>query len=199
MSEPTKDEIVKLEAEHGPCVVLSHPDGSCFVFKALDRDQFEIREARVVSGDLDADEKMLTERCVWPSRAEWNKYVAASAFETQAYIAAYKVAYGGDRGRVCKPFELPEGGDPSKIWLTNGEQYFAFRKPTRPEVKMYAARTTGRLERVNGEPGAVELLMRQCGSPEFCAWLDRNLFGTMGLGDAFVAAFGATEVRVSGK
>src|SRR5689334_10544118 len=199
MSEPTKDEIVKLEAEHGPCVVLSHPDGSCFVFKALDRDQFEIREARVRNGDSDADEKMLTERCMWPSRAEWNKYLAGAAFEGAMYVAAYKQAHGGKDARKCERFELTEGSDPSMCWLTNGSDTFGFRKPGRAEVKLWSAKLTGRVARQQGEPDHTEWLLRACGSPAFCEWLDRNLFGVGAFGDAFVAAFGASSVRVSGK
>ncbi len=199
MTEPTKDELAKIEAEHGPVVVLSHPDGSCFAFKALDSEQFEVRETRVMNGDADADEKMLIERCVWPSRADWNKYLQGAAFEVSAYVEAYQMVHGGKPARRCEPFEVPEGSDPSLIWITNGEQSFGVRRPTRPEVKMYSAKATGRVERIKGEPGPAELLMRMCGTPEFCAWLDRNRFGIRGFGDAFVTAFGAGNVRVSGK
>lgn len=199
MSEPTKEEIAKLEAEHGPLVFLSHPDGSCFGFMALGRDQFEVRESRVKNGDLDADEKLLQERAVWPSRDAWNKYVAGAVFEVSAYIAAYRDAHGGRAARVCEKFEVPDGGDPSMCWLTNGDT-FSFRKPGRAEVKLWSAKLTGRVARQKGEPDSSEWLLRACGSPEFNSWLDSHLFGVMGFGDAFVSAFGAHGVgRVTGK
>lgn len=198
--EPTATEKATLEAEHGPLIFLTHPDGACFGFMAIDRAQFEVREHRVRTGNLDADEMLLQERAVWPSREAWNKYAAAAAFEVAMFVGAYKDAQGGLAARKCEPFELPDGADPALCWLTNGSDTFGFRKPGRAEVKIWSAKVNGKIERQRGEPEASEVLLRSCAAgPEFGAWLDRNLFGVGGFGDAFVAAFGAGTVRVSGK
>ncbi len=202
---PTKDEQDKIEAEHGPCVVISHPDNSCFMFKALTRETFDVREARVRRRDLDADERMLQMAAVWPSREKWNAYVAASAFELNAYIAAYKSMAGDPRRpdgspltRECDADEVPADGNPDQKWITNGTQTFGFRKPGRAEVKMFAAQINQRAEGAKlADP--LEALLRGCGSPEFGKWLDSNLFAVGAFGNVFVGAFGMQEATITPK
>ncbi len=199
--EPSEEDKIKLEAEHGPMVFLTHPgDGACFGFKAITREQFDVREARAVRGALGADERLLQERCVWPSRDDWNKYTAQAAFETGMFCDAYRYAFGGVKARKAEDFEIPEGANPADCWLTNGTKAFAFRKPGRAEIKLWSAKINGRVPKAKDEPGPSEALLRACAiSPDFQAWLDANPFGVSGFGDAFVESFGASEVRVSGK
>ncbi len=81
----------ELEAEHGPIVVISHPDGSCFGFRRMTRKEYNLRRDRLerAQPDHDADERLLQERACWPSREEWNAYAAAASFEVESYIFAY--------------------------------------------------------------------------------------------------------------
>lgn len=197
MSE--QPDVERLEAEHGPCVVISHPDGSCFVFKALDRETFNVREDRAERGEVDSDDRMLQMLCVWPSRQAWNEYVEASAFETMAYVDQFRRAFGGEKTREAFKDELPEALDPSLKYFHNAGTLLALRRPGRAEVKMlsaeYAAKARGELK---GSP--LEKILRQCAAPETREWLARNLFGIGSLGDAFVSAFGMqTAQRVTGK
>ncbi len=191
-------------AEHGPCVFIGHDDGSRFGFMRMTREIFNLRNERAERGGneaLDADEKMMQERCVWPSRAEWNKYVAASSFEPEMYSDAYRLLHGGIKVRKCDPSELPAERDPlAAVYLTNGQIVVGFRKPGRAEVKMYRAHL---LAEHNGEKQAAdptETILKSCvRGPEFSIWLEANLFGLSKFADAFLGTFGMTEARVSGK
>lgn len=195
---PSKDEQDKIEAEHGPCVVITHPDNSCFMFKALTRETFDVREARARRRDLEADERMLQMVAVWPSREKWNAYVAQSAFEIVAYVKMYKEIFGGRDVRECFDVEIPADGNPDLKWLTNDAQTFGFRKPTRSEVKMFGAQVVARGDGAKiADP--LETLLRACGSVEFAAWLDSNLFGIGAYGNAFVSAFGMQETSITPK
>ncbi len=202
--KPSEAETAELEAKHGPLVFIDHPDGSCFGFMVLTREMFNVREARARRGDRDADERMLQERCVWPSREAWNAYVEAAAFETVAYIQAYRQAFGGKEARACDADEIPDGADPSLRWLTNGERVFAFRKPGRAEIKQFGASVVA--ERRSGGADPLEVLLSACASsatggpdPVWAAWVSSNPFGVGTFGNAFVSAYGMTEARVTGK
>lgn len=195
---PTKDEQDKIEAEHGPCVVISHPDNSCFMFTALTRETYDVREARARRKDPDSDERMMQMAAVWPSREKWNLYVAASAFELNAYVKLYKEIFGSKDARECDADEIPEGGNPELTWLTNGTDAFGFRKPARSEVKMFTAQIVARAEGAK-LPDPLEALLRTCGSPEFSKWLDAHLFGVGAFGNAFVSAFGMQEANITPK
>lgn len=199
LTPPTKEEQDKIEDEHGPCVVISHPDNSCFMFKALTRDAFDVREARARRQDQNADDGMLQMACVWPSRELWNSYVAAAAFEVMAYVIMYKEIHGGAKVSECERAEIPEGGNPDLKWLTNkfGDT-FGFKKPGRAEIKMFGAQV---VQRSSGAKIAdpLETLLKSCGSPEFAVWLESHLFGVGAFGDAFVAAYGMQDASVTGK
>ena len=196
-AKPTAEEVTRLESEHGPIVFIDHPDGTRFGFMALTREKFDLREARAKRGEGDSDEKLFQERCVWPSRDEWNKYVAASVFETLLYIKTYRDAFGGADVRPCDPDEKEER-DPSLLWLTNGVATFGFRKPGRAEVKMFGASLVA--DRPPGAPHPIETMLRQCGGADFATWVDANPFAISKFGDAFCAGYGMTgEARVSGK
>jgi hypothetical protein len=188
----------KLEAEHGPVISISHPDGSCFGFKRMTRVEFNLREARINRGEEDASDKLLQERCVWPSREEWNKYVASSVFETLAYAKAYREAHGGADARVADADEVPPDGDPSLKYLTNGTVIFGFRKPGRAEVKMFQAATVAKQRGEKQKTEPVEVLLMACAAPGFSAWVEDNLFGISSFADAFFDAFGMTAAQASG-
>ncbi len=198
LTPPTKDEQDKIEAEHGPCVVISHPDNSCFMFTALTRETYDVRESRARRKDPNADEGMMQMAACWPSREKWNAYVAESAFEINAYIKIYKEAFGAKDARECDAFELPEGANQDLTWLTNGDGCFGFRKPQRSEVKMFTAQIVARTEGAK-IPDPLEALLRQCGSADFGKWLDANLFGVGSFGNAFVGAFGMQEANITPK
>ena len=199
LTPPSKDEQDKIEAEHGPCVVISHPDNSCFMFMRLTRQTFDVREARARRKDQNADEGMMQMAAVWPSREKWNTYVAASAFELMAYVKADKDMHGGADARECDDYEIPADGNPDLKWITNGPgAVFGFRKPGRSEVKMFGAQVVQRAEGAK-IPDPLEALLRMCGSPEFSKWLDSNLFGVGSFGNAFVSAFGMQEATITPK
>lgn len=206
--QPTKEQQEQVEKENGACVVISHPDGSAFMFKALTREQYDLREARARRKDpnINPDEGMLQLACVWPSRAEWNKYVEGSVFETIAYAAQYKQAFGdassGVPVRQCDPDEVPTDGNPDLKWLVRSVpgqvNVFGFRKPARSEVKLFSAEMQRRLE---GDkiPDPLEKLLRSCGSEEFGRWLDSNPFGIGAFGEAFVSAYGMQTAQLTPK
>ncbi len=192
-----------VEAEHGPVVALQHPhDKRVFGFKVITIEVYEAYRLRKERGDTNALERLLQERAVWPSRESWNQYVADAVFETLAFEVAYRKAHGGTDVRLADDDEVPEDGNPEWRWLTNrkdGEgQVFGFRKPGRAEIKMFQAQVLarGRGERV---PDPIETLLRNCGTPEFGAWLTANPFGIDTFGEAFVSAYGMQEARVTPK
>lgn len=199
----TAQQDALVEAEHGPCVFISHPDGSRFGFMRLTREVFVLRNNRVKRGGdeaINAEERMMQERCVWPSREAWNAYVANSCFEALTYSDVYRLAHGGKKVRPCDPDELPAEPNPlAAVWLTNGEIVAGFRKPGRAEVKMYQAQL---LAEQNGDrlpKDPTESILKSCAvGPEFAAWLEDNLFGLAKFSDAFLLAFGMQEARVSG-
>jgi hypothetical protein len=201
----TAEQDKLVEAEHGPCVFIDGPgDDSRFGFKRLTREVFELRNNRVKRGGdeaVSAEEKMLQERCVFPSREAWNKYVAASVFEPLAYADVYRIAHGGKVVRECDADEVPTDPDPLAVkWLTNGEIVVGFRKPGRAETKMFQAQILAQQngEKLKSDP--VEALLKNCAiGSEFAAWLEDNLFGIGKFSDAFLLAFGMQEARVSGK
>lgn len=181
----------ELEAEHGPVVVISHPDGSSFAFKRMGREQFDLWQKRVTreNPDADAGEKLLQERCVWPSREAWNAYCNAAAFEVESYIGAFRHCHGGATVHKADADEIPDGVAGDTV-LTNGSDAFAFRRPQRTDVKRFRA------ERVANNPKHLENLLTSCAvSPAFAAWLEANLFGADAFGDAFVEANGVRDLR----
>jgi hypothetical protein len=189
-------ELKLLEAEHGPIVVLSHPDGSVFPFRRMTREQFDTRNNRVKRGEVDADDKMLQERCV--AREQWNLYVSNAVFETLAYTNAFRKAHGGNDVSVADDDQIPADGDTSLLWLSNGET-FGFRKPGRAEVRMFQANMQARQSGAKQAVHPLETLLLSLSTPDFAAWLPNNLFGVDAFGDALIGAFGMSEVRVSGK
>lgn len=200
----TKEADELVEAEHGPCVFIDHADGSRFGFKRLDREVFNLRNNRVKRGGdeaIGAEEKMLQERAVFPSREAWNAYVKASAFEPLYYADVYRLAHGGKKVRPCDPDEIPAEPDPSAaVWLTNGEIVVGFRKPGRAEVKMFQARLVEDLEgHGKGKSDPTEEILKSCArGTEFSAYLEDHLFALAKFADAFLLAFGMQEARVTG-
>ncbi len=164
----------EVESEHGPVVVIGHPDGSVFAFKRMGREQYEVRSKRMARNDADADEKLLQERAVWPSREAWNAYVATAAFEVDAYAAAYQKLHGRK--------DVSPDADGA---LSNGEVSFVFRKPTRPEIKLFRSRTMA-----GDRDAALMGILTACSTPEFAAWIDGNMFAVGKFADAFLEAFG---------
>lgn len=206
--QPTQEELFNeaapaLEQEHGPVFSIAHPDGSCFGFRRMTRQDYTQREARIARGGddaLTATDKLLQVCNVWPpGRTAWNEYVAKAAFETLAYAKMFRAAHGGEDVHEADPDQIPEDGDVTLTWLTNNKQTFGFRKPGRAEVKLFQAETAAkqRGEKTKVEP--LEKLLLSCGTPEFAAWVEDNLFGIGAFGDAFVGVFGMAEARVSGK
>lgn len=198
-------ERARLEAEHGPCVALRLNDGSCFAFKALDRASYVMREKRVARKDHEsdlADERMLQLAAVWPSREKWNLYVNAAGFEVEAYIVAYKDAFGGAKARLADADELPADADPALIWIASGAvgssgdgaYVFAFRKPARADVKTFRRMVQAE------DATALETMLRTCAkSDSFGAWLDAHLFGIGAIAEAFVPAAGMGEAQAIAK
>lgn len=213
----SKEAETALEAEHGPCVVLTHPDGHTFVFKRMTRDQFVVRNNRLKRGEADADDSLLQERCVaevecggvvalekvMAGRDGWNKYAAAAVFQLLAFGSGYRNAHGGD-GRKADSDEIPKDGD-AALWIAAGagpaKRVFPFRKPGRAEVKMFQA---GVMAERNGDKrqdgkSPLEALLLALGGADFAAWLEDNLFAIESFGEVLVTAFGMADVSASGK
>ncbi len=192
------------EAEHGPCVFIEHADGSRFGFKRLTREVFALRNERVDRGGDEAvmaDERMLQERCVWPSREEWNRYVAASVFELDYYVQVYHLAHGAIKARLADTDEVSAQAPNASVarWLSNGKIVVGFRKPGRAEVKMFKSHLLDEASGNKQKNNPVETILRNCAQgPEFAAWLEENLFAIGKFSDAFLGAFGMQEARVTG-
>ncbi len=201
----TAEQDKLVEAENGPCVFIEHADGSRFGFKRMTRAIFVLRNERIDRGGneaVDADEKMLQERCVWPSREAWNKYVADSVFEPDYYAQVYHLAHGGTKVRRADSEEIAaRDANPNvSCWLTNGAIVVGFRKPGRAEVKMFKAHLLEQAEGKKQKDNPVETILRNCAQgTEFAAWLEENLFAIGKFSDAFLDAFGMQEARVTGK
>ncbi len=204
VTSATAEQDKLVEAENGPCVFVEHADGSRFGFKRLTREVFVLRNERTERGGseaVDADERMLQERAVWPSRDAWNSYVAASVFELEYYTQVYHIAHGGKKVRVADSSEVAAQAPNANVarWLTNGEIVVGFRKPGRAEVKMFKAHLLEQAEGRKQKDNPVETILRNCAQgPEFAAWLEDNLFGIARFSDAFLEAFGMQEARVTG-
>lgn len=204
--ESKTDEQDKLvEAEHGPCVFIEHVDGSRFGFKRLTRAEYALRNDRVERGGseaVDADEFLLRERAVWPSREAWNKYVSQACFETDYYTQVYHLAHGGKPVREADREEVA-AQEPNPLvacWLTNGEIVVGFRKPGRAEVKMFKAHLLEEAAGRKQKDNPVETILRNCAQgTKFAAWLEENLFAIGKFSDGFLKAFGMQEARVTGK
>ncbi len=193
-----------VEAEHGPCVFIEHPDGTRFGFKRIDQPVYKLYVERTERGGdeaVGADEKLMQERCVWPSRNDWNAYVARSAFEPDMYANAYHVLHGAIKVRPCDVSELPAEPAPlAAIHLTNGQIVVGFRKPGRAEVKMFKAHLLAKHEGQKGLADPTETILKNCAQGgEFALWLESNPFGLAKFADAFLGEFGMQEARVSGK
>jgi hypothetical protein len=196
-----KERDARLEAEHGPMVFLAHPDGSEFGFRLMTRDEYETHRRRVKRGDAEATERLLQERCVFPSREAWNQYVAESVLEPMAYGIAYREAHGAGRVRECDPDEVPpEGLEGVNHWLTNGAEVFGFRKPGRAESKLFQAKMLAETRGEKQKEDPLETLLRSCAVGDaFHVWLEGHLFGVTAFGDAFMSVCGFSDVRVTGK
>lgn len=200
----TKEADKLVEAEHGPCVFIEHPDGSRFGFKRIESPVYKLYVERSERGGdeaIGADEKLLQERCVYPSREEWNSYVARSVFEPDAYANAYHALHGAVKVRLCDASELPKEPAPlAAIHLTNGQIVVGFRKPGRAEVKMYKAHLLAKHNGEKQQTDPTEQILKNCAQgSEFSAWLESNPFGLAKFSDAFLEQFGMQEARVSGK
>lgn len=200
MSRWTPAEVVELEKQHGELVHISHADGSEFLFRRIDRELYDLREARAARGE-DADDMMLQERCIPELRDEWNAYAADAAFATIQYSNLYQEAHGGGSARAALPVEMKQLNlQAGALHLTvDGKQFFQFRKPARAEVKLFAAMTQARGRGEKQKMHPVESILRQCSDAEFGTWLDRNLFGIGAFGDAFVRNYGMGGGSVTGK
>lgn len=205
---PTQEELFnaaaeQLEQEHGPVFSITHPDGSCFGFRRMTRQDYTQRETRIARGGddaLTATDKLLQVCNVWPAgRTAWNTYVAQTAFETLAYAKIFREAHGGRDVHEADPDQIPEDGDLSLKWLTNNSETFGFRKPGRAEIKMFQAEMAAQQRGEKLKVAPLEKLLLACGSSAFASWVEDNLFGLGAFGDAFVGAYGMSEARVSGK
>lgn len=200
----TEEQDKLVEAENGPCVFIAHTDGSRFGFKRLTRAVYTLRNDRVDRGGneaVNADELMLQERCVWPSRDEWNKYVANAVFETDYYTQVYHLAHGAVKVRPADADEIAaqESNPNVARWLSNGQIVVGFRKPGRAEVKMFKAHLLEEAAGKKQKDNPVETILRNCAQgTAFAAWLEDNLFGIAKFSDAFLDAFGMQEARVTG-
>jgi hypothetical protein len=203
------EDETELEAEHGPCVVLGHADGSVFVFRRMGRDEFVARNNRVKRGEA-GDDLMLQERCVaavvdgavQAGRDVWNAYDKASVFQVMAYANMYRIVHGGE-ARRADPDEIAKDADATKLWIAGGQgeskRVFGFRKPGRAEVKMFQAAILAERNGDKRDKSALESLLVALGGADFAAWLEENLFGTESFGEVLVNEYGMNEVRVSGK
>ncbi len=205
VTSATEEQDKLVEAEHGPCVFIEHADGSRFGFKRLTRETFTLRNERTERGGneaVEADERLLQERVVWPSREAWNAYVKESVFELEYYVQVYHLAHGGKKVRAADSEEVA-AQTPNPLvarWLTEGSIVVGFRKPGRAEVKMFKAHLLERAEGVKQKDNPVETILKSCAQgAEFAAWIEDNLFGIAKFSDAFLDAFGMQEARVSGK
>lgn len=201
----TAEQDKLVEAENGPCVFIEHADGSRFGFKRMTREIFVLRNDRIDRGGneaVEADERMLQERCVWPSRETWNKYVADSVFEVDYYSQVYHLAHGGTKVRQADSDEVAAQEPNASVarWLSNGAIVVGFRKPGRAEVKMFKAHLLEEADGHKQKDNPVETILRNCAQgTAFAAWLEENLFGVAKFSDAFLDAFGMQEARVTGK
>lgn len=171
-----------LEAEHGPIVAIQFR-AKVFAFKRCTRVEFDLRESRLSKGDEEASDRLLQERCVWPSREDWNALQDAMPLSVAMFWNAYAKAHGGATAYTEKTVEGYTGPV-----LTNGARDFMCRNVTRPEAKRFQSVAN------SDEPGAgfvraVEGLLRAC-CPGIGPWLDDNLFALSPLGKAFLSTQG---------
>lgn len=181
----------ELEAVHGPIIAISHHDGSCFAFKRLSRESFDLLQKRIARGDDNASEMMMQSQCVWPGLAEWNLYTEKEPFGAIAYQTAYKNCHGAAECRLLESDEIVDLGlDESLIHVTNKEVTFGFKRPTRPVYKTFQHMV------LSSDPKATEALVRACGDSDFGKWLDGNLFGARAFGDKFLEGAGVDKANV---
>lgn len=181
----------ELEAMHGEIVAISHHDGSCFAFKRLSREAFDLYQKRVARGDDNASEMMMQYQCVYPGIPDWNAYIEREPFAALSYQKAYKECHGAAECRVLEADEIAEQGlDDSLIHITNKSVTFSFKKPSRGVYKTFQHMV------LSSDPKATETLVRNCGDADFSKWLDANLFGARAFGDKLLEAAGVDKANV---
>ncbi len=193
-----------LELEHGPLVVIGFRDGSLFAFRRMGREQFTTRQNRVRRGESEADDMLLQERCVWPSREAWNSYVATAALETLSYSAKYSEAHGGGKVHEADPDEVPENAKPGVRWLSGNGKVFGFRKPERAEIKRFKSMVMAEAKGDKGPTDPIEWLLGVLSDDpaSFKAWLEENLFAIHSagsFGDTLAGVLGMGEATIDPK
>lgn len=170
-----------LEAEHGPIVAIAFRN-EVFAFKRCTRVEFELRESRLERGDEEASERLLQERCVWPSRDSWNAFQEQLPLSAIMFWNAYSAAHG--RGN----YEQGSTESGELCFTSTAGKVFTFRRVTRPEAKWFQ-HTANSKDKGAGMLAALEGILRTC-SPDSAAWLDDNLFAIAPLGQAFLKSQG---------